>query len=57
MANVGLRQRKDQLELASMVVMIVGIVMLIQPFTLIVYSFGFTVLLIGLIAYIVVSHF
>jgi hypothetical protein len=54
---LGLRQRKSQLEIISMAVLIVGILMLVQPLALVIYSYGFTVLLVGLIAYIVVSHF
>ena len=52
-----LRGRKERLEVIGMVVMVLGILCLVQPFTLTLYSFGFTILLLGLIFYIVVSHF
>jgi hypothetical protein len=52
-----LRRRKDQLEVVGMAVMVLGILCLVQPVALVLYSFGFTILLLGLIFYIVVSHF
>ena len=40
-----------------MLVMIVGILLLVQPLTIALYSLGFPTLLAGLLFYIVVSHF
>jgi hypothetical protein len=54
---LALRQQKDRLESISILVMIVGIVLMVNPFSLALYGIGFPVLLIGLIAFIIVSHF
>jgi hypothetical protein len=51
-----LRRNKDQLEIVGMAAMVLGIVCLVQPLALVLYSFGFSILLVGLIFYIVVSH-
>jgi len=53
----GVRQYKDRLEMIGQVVMILGILCLVQPFGLAIFSIGFPILLIGLILFIVVSHF
>ena len=54
---IAVRRHKNRLEVAAMVLMVLGILMLVQPLTLVLFSYGFTVLLIGLVVYIVVSHF
>jgi hypothetical protein len=53
----GLRRHKNQLEVAGLVAMGTGILLLVQPLTIAVFGLGFVVLLLGLIFYIVVSHF
>jgi hypothetical protein len=53
----GIRQYKDRLEMVGQVVMVLGILCLVQPLGLTLFSIGFPILLIGLIFFIVVSHF
>ena len=40
-----------------LVLMVLGILLMVNPFSLALYGAGFPVLLVGLIAFIVVSHF
>ena len=53
----GVRQYKDRLEQIGLIVMILGILLLVQPIALALYTLGFPILLGGLIFFIVVSHF
>jgi len=41
----------------GLVAMLLGIVFLVQPVTIALYTVGFPILLVGLLFYIVVSHF
>lgn len=44
-------------ELVASVLIAAGVVMLMQPFTILLFSYSFIVTLIGTIMFIVVSHF
>ena len=52
-----LRRRKDRLEIIGLLAMALGLVLMVQPLTIVLFGAGFPVLLVGLIFYIVVSHF
>ena len=52
-----MRPYKEQLEVVGLIVMGAGMLFLVQPLTIVLYSVGFPILLVGLIFYIVVSHF
>jgi predicted membrane channel-forming protein YqfA (hemolysin III family) len=54
---VELRRQKDRLEVIGLIAMGVGMVCLVQPLTIVLFGIGFPILLVGLIFYIVVSHF
>jgi len=54
---VKLRRQKERLEIVGMIAMGVGMLCLVQPLTIVLYGLGFPILLVGLIFYIVVSHF
>jgi hypothetical protein len=54
---LALRQQKDRLESIAIALMVLGILLMVNPFSLALYGVGFPVLLIGLIAFIIVSHF
>jgi hypothetical protein len=54
---IAIRQQKNRLETTAMVVMIAGILLLVQPLSIVLYGLGFPVLLAGLVVFIVVSHF
>jgi hypothetical protein len=43
-------------EQAAVVVILAGILCMIQPFTLVLLAYGFVVLLIGLVAFMITSH-
>jgi hypothetical protein len=49
--------RRGPWETASTVVIIVGILMLVQPFALVLYTYSFLVILAGSVAFVVTSHF
>ena len=49
--------RRSPWEIVATILIIIGVVMLMQPFFLAVYSYSFITILIGTILYIVVSHF
>jgi predicted membrane channel-forming protein YqfA (hemolysin III family) len=54
---VELRRQKERLEDIGLIAMGIGIVFLVQPLTIVLYGIGFPILFLGLIFYIVVSHF
>ena len=54
---VAIRHHKDRLENIGLVVMVVGILFLVQPLTVALFTVGFPILLAGLVFYIIVSHF
>jgi hypothetical protein len=56
-SRVELRRYKERLEIIGLIAMGVGMVFLVQPLTLVLFSLGFPILLVGLIFYIVVCHF
>lgn len=41
----------------AMALIIIGFLMMIQPFTIVLYSYGFTVILLGVILFNITSHF
>jgi len=49
--------RRGAWEMVATVLIAVGVVMLMQPFVLAVYSYSFIVTLIGTVMFIIVSHF
>jgi len=49
--------RREPWERAMMVLIGVGVVMMTQPFSLWLFGQSFTVILIGTIGYVIVSHF
>lgn len=54
----GLRRlRRGEWELVASVLIALGVVMLMQPFALALFSYSFIVTLVGTVLFIVVSHF
>ena len=49
--------RRGPWETASTAVIIGGILMLVQPFALVLYTYSFLVILTGSVAFVVTSHF
>ena len=49
--------RRGAWEMMATVLIAVGVIMLMQPFVLAVYSYSFIVTLIGTVMFIIVSHF
>ena len=49
--------RRRQWVDAATVLIITGTLMLLQPFWLVLYSYSFTVVVIGTVGYLIVSHF
>ena len=49
--------RRGPWEAAAMALIAAGIVMLVQPFSLDLYSYSFVTILAGTLGYVVVSHF
>ncbi len=49
--------RRTPWETASTVVIVAGILMLVQPFALGLYTYSFLVILAGSVAFVVTSHF
>ena len=49
--------RRGAWEMVATVLIAVGVIMLMQPFELAVYSYSFIVTLIGTVMFIIVSHF
>jgi len=52
-----LRFRRRPWEMVATILIAVGVVMLMQPFALGVYSYSFIVTLIGTVMFLIVSHF
>ena len=52
-----LRLRRGPWEMLASILIAVGVVMLMQPFTLGVYTYSFIVTLVGTVMFIIVSHF
>ncbi len=51
------RLRRGPWEAVMSALIGLGVVMLMQPFALVLYSYSFVVLLVGTVGFIVVSHF
>jgi hypothetical protein len=49
--------RRDPLENAASLVIMLGVVMLMQPWSLALYGWSFAVVLAGTLTFVVVSHF
>ena len=52
-----LRLRRGPWEMLASILIAVGVVMLMQPFVLWLYSYSFIVTLVGTVMFIIVSHF
>ncbi|MDA9019732.1 hypothetical protein N9H60_00940 [Flavimaricola sp.] len=52
-----MRLRRGPWESIATVLIALGVVMLMQPFSLALYSYSFVVTLVGTVMFIVVSHF
>ncbi|PUB10390.1 hypothetical protein [Yoonia sediminilitoris] len=52
-----LRLRRGPWEMVASILIAVGVVMLMQPFVLSVYTYSFIVTLVGTVMFIIVSHF
>ncbi len=51
------RMRRGPWEMLATVLIALGVVMLMQPFAMILFSYSFLVTLIGTVMFIIVSHF
>jgi hypothetical protein len=51
------RFRRGSWEMLATVLIATGVVMLMQPFLLVLYSYSFIVTLVGTVMFIIVSHF
>ena len=49
--------RRGQWELVASSIIVIGVVMLMQPFLLTLYTYSFAVTLTGTVMFVVVSHF
>ncbi|WP_322892236.1 MAG: hypothetical protein ACMUJK_11370 [Rhodobacterales bacterium] len=52
-----LRLRRGPWEMLATVLIGLGVVMLMQPFVLVLYTYSFVVTLVGTVMFIIVSHF
>ena len=52
-----MRLRRGPWEMVASILIAVGVVMLMQPFVLSVYTYSFIVTLVGTVMFIIVSHF
>ncbi|MFT4783554.1 MAG: uncharacterized membrane protein YjjP (DUF1212 family) [Paracoccaceae bacterium] len=52
-----LRLRRGPWEMLATILIAAGVVMLMQPFVLVIYSYSFIVTLVGTVMFIIVSHF
>ncbi|MEO1492029.1 MAG: hypothetical protein AAFV19_07745 [Pseudomonadota bacterium] len=51
------RFRRGPWEMLASVLIALGVIMLMQPFALVAYTYSFAVTLVGTVMFIVVSHF
>ncbi|QBF30561.1 hypothetical protein [Thalassococcus sp. S3] len=51
------RMRRGPWEMVASILIGVGVVMLMQPFLLVAYTYSFIVTLVGTVMFIIVSHF
>jgi hypothetical protein len=49
--------RRGPWEMLASVLIALGVVMLMQPFSLLLYSYSFIVTLVGTVMFVIVSHF
>ena len=52
-----MRLRRGPWEMVASILIAIGVVMLMQPFVLGVYTYSFIVTLVGTVMFIIVSHF
>ncbi len=52
-----LRLRRGPWEMLATILIATGVVMLMQPFVLVLYTYSFVVTLVGTVMFIIVSHF
>ncbi|MFT6104263.1 MAG: hypothetical protein ACJA1E_000682 [Paracoccaceae bacterium] len=52
-----MRLRRGPWEMLATILIAAGVVMLMQPFALVIYSYSFIVTLVGTVMFIIVSHF
>ena len=52
-----MRLRRGPWEMVASILIAVGVVMLMQPFVLVLYTYSFLITLIGTVMFIIVSHF
>ena len=52
-----MRLRRGPWEMLATVLIGLGVVMLMQPFVLVLYTYSFVVTLVGTVMFIIVSHF
>ena len=52
-----LRLRRGPWEMVASVLIAIGVVMLMQPYVMVAYTYSFIVTLVGTVMFIVVSHF
>lgn len=52
-----MRMRRGPWEMLATILIAAGVIMLMQPFALIIYSYSFIVTLFGTVMFIIVSHF
>ncbi len=52
-----LRLRRGPWEMVASILIAVGVLMLMQPFLLVAYTYSFAVTLIGTVMFLIVSHF
>ena len=52
-----MRLRREPWELLATVLIAAGVVMLMQPFAMVLFTYSFLVTLIGTVMFIIVSHF
>ena len=52
-----LRFRRGPWEMVASILIGLGVIMLMQPFVLVAYSYSFIVTLVGTVMFIIVSHF
>ncbi len=55
--NSLLHFRRGSWEMVASILIALGVVMLMQPFALVLYTYSFIVTLIGTVMFIIVSHF
>lgn len=52
-----MRLRRGPWEMLATILIVTGVVMLMQPFVLALYTYSFIVTLVGTVMFIIVSHF